>query len=177
VQYRGDLATLSSGLIRLALMKGYAGHKVDEFVSFVNVESLFQRLGIVVQESQEPDFGAYRSALKIVVNDEHGRSLAVGGVVFDQRYVRLSLINDFYFEVEPSGSFILVENLDVPGVVGDVGRFLASRNINIDSFDLSRNRKGGKAMALIKIDGELSLEAAQAMRAIANVVAVHGVTL
>jgi D-3-phosphoglycerate dehydrogenase len=91
--------------------------------------------------------------------------------------VRISLLNDFYFEVEPVGELLLIENEDKPGVIGDVGHFLASRQINIDSFNLSRNRRGGHAMAIIKVDGSVSPEIVQAMLDIKNVVKVHSVAL
>jgi len=177
LSYRGNLANLDHAIVRLSLMKGYANQVVDEWVSFVNVESLFGRLGIEVAEKQEPDFQSYKSAVKVRVTAPQGKILTVGGVVFDDQYVRISLINDFYFELEPSGSLLIVENNDRPGVVGDLGHFLAKNGVNIDSFELSRNRKGGRAMALIKFDGDAAAIDIAAMEAIANVNTVKAVTL
>jgi D-3-phosphoglycerate dehydrogenase len=111
------------------------------------------------------------------VSAQEGKELTVGGVVFDDRYARISLLNDFYFELEPTGEIVIVENNDRPGVVGDVGHFLASRGINIDSFALSRNKKGGRAMALVRVDSPLSPEAVAGLTKLNNVVAVHAVSL
>jgi D-3-phosphoglycerate dehydrogenase len=77
------------------------------------------------------------------------------------------------FEIDPSGTLILVENHDKPGVIGDVGHYLASKGINIDSFELSRNRKGGKAMALIKVDAERGAIDIKSMSALPNIVNVR----
>lgn len=175
--YRGDLASLDHSIVRLSLMKGFVGQVVDDYVSFVNVESHFERLGMTLSESKDPGFESYKSAIKVRVSGAGGHELTVGGVVFDNLYPRVSLVNDFYFEVEPSGEMLFVENNDRPGVVGDVGHFLAARGINIDSFALSRNRKGGHAMSIVKVDSAIGLETVEAMKKIANVVKVHAVTL
>jgi D-3-phosphoglycerate dehydrogenase len=133
-------------------MKGYASRVVDGFVSFVNAGQHFDKLGLSIEEDLDPDFDSYRSALKIKISGGVGQKLTIGGIVFDSKYPRISLINDYYFELDPKGTFILVVNHDQPGVVGALGTFLAGRGINIDSFDLARNRKGGEAMAMIGVD-------------------------
>jgi D-3-phosphoglycerate dehydrogenase len=89
----------------------------------------------------------------------------------------VTLVNDFYFEMEPEGTLLLVENHDRPGVIGDVGQFLASRGVNIDKFELSRNKRGGMAMSLIRLDSPLPDADLQDMRMIKNIVAVRPVFL
>ncbi len=169
LNYRGDLAGTNHNLIRLSFLKGFLTQVSNEHVSFVNAEQLREKMGLRFEEKEDPTFHNYKSALKIVVEGGNNESFAVGGVVFDKEYMRLSLINDFYFEVEPSGTLVLVENEDKPGVVGDLGQFLAMNGINIDSFELSRNRKGGKAMAVIKIDSDLDNDQVRLMQKIRNV--------
>ncbi len=177
ISYRGDLAQFDYSIVRLGFMKGYAAQRVDGYVSFVNVESHFASLGLSLRESQDPGFQSYKSALKVRALGPGGEELTVGGVVFDDRYIRISLINDFYFEIEPQGELLIIENNDRPGVIGDVGHFLATRGINIDSFALSRNKKGGRAMALVRVDSPMSPENVKAMHAINNVLAVNAATL
>ncbi len=177
LSYRGDLAVLDNSIVRLSFMKGYAQKVVDGHVSFVNIESHIDKLGVKLTEHADPEFQSYKSALKVRVHGGEGKELTVGGVVFDDRMLRLTLINDFFFELEPMGDLVIIENNDRPGVIGDVGHFLAARGINIDSFALSRNKKGGRAMALIRVDSPLSTENAAAMAQIKNVTAVHDATL
>ncbi|MCX6130750.1 MAG: phosphoglycerate dehydrogenase [Proteobacteria bacterium] len=153
--YRGDIAELDNSILRLSWMKGFATQVVDDYVSFVNVGKHIDRLGIEVTESTDASFASYNSALKIVVRGAQGQHFTIGGVVFEERHDRLTLYNDFHFEVEASGYLILIENLDRPGVIGDIGQYLARQGINISSFNLSRNRKGGKAMAIITVDSQV----------------------
>ena len=56
---------------------------------------------------------------------------------------------------------LAIENVDLPGVIGFVGTLLAKNNINIQQFELSRNQKGGKAMALVVVDEAVNKEIIQ----------------
>ena len=155
MQYRGDISDKDNSLVKLSFMKGYADQVVDGFVSFVNAGQEFEKLGIEITEETDPHFESYRSALKVTVTGNANETLTIGGIVFEERHLRLTLLNDFYFEVEPRGHMVLVQNEDKPGVIGDLGLQLAKANVNISSFNLSRNKKGGGAMALLGVDSPL----------------------
>ena len=158
VFYRGDLVDASHEFIRLGLMKGYLTYIKDKYVSYVNAEEEFVGTGLKIKEKNDVSFQSYKSALKIKVSNTTGDCISVGGVVFDQRFIKLSLINDFYFETSPSGHMLVIENEDKPGVIGMIGTILGEKGINIDSFDLSRSEKGKSAMALIKLDKVITAE-------------------
>lgn len=175
--YRGDLAHLNHSIIKLAFTKGYLGQVLDEYVSFVNVSALLERSGIKVTETKDPGFQSYKSAFKVRILGSGGKELTMGGVVFDEKYLRLTLINDFFFEVEPTGDLVVIENHDRPGVIGDIGHFMSTRGVNIDSFTLSRNRLGGRAMAILKTDSALTADAMAGLGQLANIIAVHKVHL
>ena len=72
---------------------------------------------------------------------------------------------------------LLVENDDKPGVIGDLGHFLGIKGVNIGTFELSRNRRGGKAMAVIRTDQEISTGDQQELAHIKNILKVHRVFL
>lgn len=84
-------------------------HIVDDYVSFVNVPK-FCRYSIIIEEENEASTTGYSSALKVLIEGAQGQSLVLGGTVFDQDKLRLSVINNFFFEAEPTGSFVLIEN-------------------------------------------------------------------
>lgn len=177
LKYRGSLANAEHALIKLSFMKGYASRISNDYVSFVNVETLFEKLGIQVSDREEPAFDSYRSALKITMNGPNGVNMTIGGIVFDDMIPKLSLINNFYFEVDPSGPMLLVENEDKPGVVGSIGVFLGDQGINIATFELSRNKTGGRAMSIIRVDQELTVDQIKQLSQIKNICSVHSVLL
>ena len=177
ILYRGGLADLDQSFIKLGFMKGYSERVVTEYVSYVNAQSHFERLGIKVEESLDKDFQSYKSALKIVLSNSKGEKLSVGGIVFEQEIIRLSLINNFYFEIKPDGHFLVIENEDKPGVIGDVGAYLAKKNVNIESFILSRESPGGIALALVKLDGQIPSDHVEEMIDIPFIKSVRAVRL
>lgn len=156
--YKGKLANLDHSLIRLAWMKGYLSCAVDSYISFVNAQATFSELGLELHEEIDPEIESFRSVLEVEVIFSNQQRLIVGGIVYDESNIRLSLIDGFVFEVEPKGNFLLVRNEDQPGVVGHIGTSLANHKINIDSFDLARRKIGGEAMALVKIDDQPSAD-------------------
>ena len=176
-QYRGDIAELDNSIIRLSFMKGYAKHVVDGFVSFVNASKEFEKLGIQSSETTDPGFTSYRSALKVTIQGSNGQSLTLGGVVFEDKHLRLTLVNDFYFEVEPTGNMVFIENEDRPGVIGSIGVELAKANVNISSFNLSRNKQGGKAMALLGVDSDVETSQMTKMKTIEHVTNARSIRL
>ena len=66
--------------------------------------------------------------------------------------VRLVRINDFYMEAVPEGYVLMLNNHDVPGVVGRVGTLLGARGINIAGLELGRERVGGMAISFFHVD-------------------------
>ncbi len=101
VLYRGDLADHDHSLIPLSFMKGYCAQVSDEMVSYVNARSVFKSLGISLTEKTDPDFFSYRSAVKFIATGEGEHRFVLGGLVFDETHLRVSLVNEFAFELEP----------------------------------------------------------------------------
>ena len=59
-----------------------------------------------MKEGTDSSFDSYHSAIKVFIKGDDGKELTLGGVVFDGKYPRLTLINDYYFEIEPSDVFL-----------------------------------------------------------------------
>ena len=59
-------------------------------------------------------------------------------------------------DVRPEGVMVLIQNKDVPGVIGRVGMILGDAGVNIAEYLLSRNSDSDTAFSIIKIDEKLS---------------------
>lgn len=153
--YRGNLDSSDWSMIKLSFLKSFLDDTVSEPVSFVNVLTIAEEKGISIEECEEKEFSDYESAIRIQVQGK-GKTLCIGGTVCGKTNLRLSYLNGFIFEIAPTGTVIVIENQDFPGVIGHVGTVLGVHQINIKQFELSRNQKGGKAMALVVIDGDIS---------------------
>jgi len=154
--YRGNLKVEESSLIKLSFLKELLKDTVDTAVTYVNVMKIAECRGLVIEENDDKDFSAYESAIRIRIIGEHDR-FSIGGTVFGAN-LRLSYINGYIFEINPSGTLLTIENDDTPGVIGYVGTSLANNGININRFELCRAKRGGSAMALVLIDDEISEE-------------------
>ena len=61
-------------------------------------------------------------------------------------------INGQHIEARPEGVLLLLENRDVPGIVGKIGSLLGERGVNIATMSLSRDAAGGKALTVLNLD-------------------------
>jgi D-3-phosphoglycerate dehydrogenase len=172
IVYRGELNREEGSLARRAFLKGFLGHASDEAVTFVNAEAKAAARGLQVEEADDPGFKDYQSAVKVIVSD-HERSFVIGGVVFGEGNYRLSLVNSFAFEVVPDGHILTMVNRDQPGVIGKVGTILGEHGVNISEFELSRNRRGGEAMAVIRVDEAVGKATLDQLRALPFIVSLR----
>lgn len=148
--YRGALSKQENTLLRLAFLKGFLESKYDQ-VSYVNVEQRAAKVGLRIEESNDPGFADYESALKCVLSCGE-QQFKIGGVVFGLLHRRITLVNGFVFEIEPQGTILATINHDIPGMIGVIGTTLGKYAINIKQFESSRNVRGGEAMSLICVD-------------------------
>ena len=63
---------------------------------------------------------------------------------------------DYQIDFSPIGSMLLIQNKDIPGVVGKIGTVLGFFKINIAEFILSRKDSDDIAYSIIKIDDKVS---------------------
>ena len=72
---------------------------------------------------------------------------------------------------------LVINNTDVPGVIGKMGNVLGANDINIAGFHLGRVKEGGKAVAVINIDSAPTSETIQTLLEISGVLNVNTITL
>ena len=51
-----------------------------------------------------------------------------------------------------TGTLLLLNNADKPGIVGLLGTLLAKHNVNIASMSLGRDTAGGRALTVLSLD-------------------------
>ena len=79
--------------------------------------------------------------------------------------------------MRPEGTLLLLENQDVPGVIGKVGTYLGSHAINIGGWRYGRDRTGGRAISFINLDSECPANVVQALRSLPDVFDARVITL
>lgn len=67
---------------------------------------------------------------------------------------------------------LLALHWDRPGTVAAVSNYMAKEHINIATFQLSRSKKGGKAMMTLEVDGEIPEDIVDRLRQFKNFIRI-----
>jgi len=76
---------------------------------------------------------------------------------------RVVTIKGRHVEARPKGVLLLLENNDVPGIVGQIGTLLGDHKVNIANMSLSRDHVGGEALTVLNLDSVPSPEIVEAI--------------
>lgn len=137
----------------IAAVKGALTPFLGEAVNFVNAERLAASRGIEVIRSIHHQAGEYPHLIGIRIAGEKG-TVEIAGTVFGERESRVVHFEGRQLEFRPEGKLLVIENLDVPGVVGRIGTLLGEAGSNIAEIHLSRESGGSEAMAVLRLDQE-----------------------
>lgn len=149
-----DLWGIDEGLrlpCTVAAIKGVLTPFLGEGVNYVNAERLAKSRGIEVVRSTHSAPGDYPQLLGVCLTGG-GRSVELDGTLFGERDARVVRFGGFRLEFRPEGKLLVMENRDVPGVVGRVGTLIAEAGINIADIHLARRDGGPEALAVMRLD-------------------------
>ena len=149
VEYLGEVGKLGTAPMTISVLKGLLQYQTEE-VNLVNARMVAEERGIKVVEATAAKTEDYTSLVRVVALTEKGET-SVSGTVFGTT-PRIVKINLFPIDAELAGGMLMLQNLDVPGVVGRVGTFLGEKGINIAGLKLGRKEAGGTAVSLINVD-------------------------
>jgi D-3-phosphoglycerate dehydrogenase / 2-oxoglutarate reductase len=172
VQASGEAAEREIRSVTTAVLRGLLTHMLSSAVNYVNAPAMARDRGMRVIESRTPQASDYLNSLQVEVQTASRRNV-VAGAVFGAGTLRLTRINDFRMEAVPEGHILLLNNRDVPGVVGRVGTLLGTRHINIAGIELGRERVGGMALSLIHVDEPVSPEVLDELRTLPEIVSAQ----
>lgn len=166
ITYSGRLVDMETRPLNRAIQRGYL-RRITTDVNDVNAPRVMKRLGIegeIVKSSLERD---YTELIRIEAIDDKGGSYNIEGTLMGKsQRPRLTFVNGRDVEAPLEEKYLLVlENDDVPGIVGMLGTVLAKHGLNISNMSLSRNSIGGVALNMCGLDSRPSKEALAEVRA------------
>jgi len=122
-------------------------------VNFVSAPAVAAMRGMVVEEMTRAGDGDYESFVTLTVTTPKFER-SVGGTVFHDGKPRILSIKGIEVDAEFTPSMIYVSNEDKPGFIGRFASVLGDAGVNIATFALGRDQKGGSAVALVSVDDE-----------------------
>ena len=166
IEYLGEASKLMTEPLTISILKGLLQHQTED-VNLVNAKLVAEERGIKVAETKTSKTEDYTSLIRVItITDTEETSIS--GVIFGNN-PKITMINDFRIEAVLSGGILMLENLDVPGVVGLLGTFLGKKGINIANFQLGRTKPGGTAISLINVDNVVSQDVLNELVKLPNV--------
>lgn len=163
--YNGEVAQKETKLITLAFLKGFLEPIVTgSEVNYVNAEMFVRARGIEVIESKSSKSDRYTSLITVTFTTNE-RQLTIKGTVFGHEELRLVDFFGYNVDFELTTPFALaIQNIDQPGMIGQIGTILGAAKVNIATLRLSRNKKGEKAVAFLGVDNEVPDDALHLIR-------------
>lgn len=175
ITYSGGVSKMETRPLTHAILKGFLGAFTDRPVNYVSAPALAKEKGIRVQEtfsSNEEDFGG---AVRIKLEGLSEGPDEIWGTVFRKKYPRIVRFGKIFMDAIPEGSMIIIQNIDRPGVIGNVGTLLGRHDINIGRFQLGRLKD--RALCMVNVDTPADDSVLEELRALPNILSVRQVRL
>ncbi len=157
ITYWGKIVDLDANTITRAIQRGYLRRVSGNEVNFVNAPSLMHRLGIQVETVKSNNDCGYTELMAVDAITPDGKIFSAQGTLIGKNaQPRIVNINSREVEVLAEGGLVVLENSDVPGMVGTIGTILGKDRVNIADMSLSRLTPGGTAYMVVRVDTEPS---------------------
>jgi D-3-phosphoglycerate dehydrogenase / 2-oxoglutarate reductase len=157
VEVRGEITQYDVKVLELASLKGVFADVVEDNVSYVNAPLLAAERGLEVRLLTDHDSPEHRNLITLRGTLADGAQVSVSGTLVGVRQSeRLVEIDGFDLEVELSEHLAFLTYEDRPGIVGQIGRILGDADVNIAGMQVSRDRKGGKALVALSVDSAIA---------------------
>jgi len=136
-----------------AVLRGFLSGSNLKDVNNVNVRSVAQSLGLTVEEKKSDEPVTFNEWVHVQAFNDGKKLVSAGGTFFgspnNPRIVRLFSTP---VEIPISGTLLLLNNKDRPGIVGYLGTLLGKHKVNIANMSLTRDTAGGLALTVLNLD-------------------------
>jgi D-3-phosphoglycerate dehydrogenase len=157
IEYKGEFHGLDLSPVTTAILKGLLTPIVSDDVNFVNAQVLAKERGIKVTEATQAMVEDYSNLITVRVMTSDGEG-TVSGTVFGKNDARIVVINNFRLEMIPEGHLALIQNVDIPGSIGEIGTKLGQFNVNISRMHVGQEEDGERNIIFLQLDTPLADE-------------------
>jgi len=112
-------------------------------VNNVNVRSVAQSIGITVEEKNRTNGDVQRMGACPGVQQRKKTGFRRRYILWFAHNPRIVRLFSQSVEIPVTGTLLLLNNTDKPGIVGHLGTLLAKHKVNIASMSLAATRRAG----------------------------------
>ncbi len=146
ISYIEEIKDKEESLTR-AVFEGFLS-QFTEGVNFINA-------GIIAREKGIEYTVKFKSSVSvpgdIIINT--GGTQIRGSIIGGKP--RITGYNGYIVDVPLAGNLIIIDNDDVPGVIGKIGTVIGRNKLNIGSMEVGRDKELCSAVTIIEIDGAI----------------------
>jgi len=176
ISYGGEISNYDLSPLTMAAVKGILFPILQETVNFINATSLASKRGITIKESRLSREQEFVTLVELEIKTDK-ETLNVFGTLSANKKPRIVKINGYYVEVSPHGDMLVIQNLDKPGIIGNLGTLLAKHDINIAGMTFGRDTPGGKSISVLNIDTPVSADILKQIRKIKNILEARAIKI
>jgi D-3-phosphoglycerate dehydrogenase len=167
VTYCGELAEIQKhDIITRIILQEILNPILNEPVNLVNAPAVAENRGFIITEGKRTDAKGYKNLISIEVESE-GNQVSVEG--FLGKEPKIVRINGYQVNVKTEGTMIIARYKDIPGIIGSIGVKLGEHNINIAKMQVGRQKPGGEAVMVLKVDQKVSKDVEEDIKSLPNV--------
>jgi len=157
IEYEGAITSLNTKPVTSVLLKGLLT-PILEGVNMVNAPVIAKERDIEIAESKiESRECNYTNLITLTVVTSQTERVIKGTLFGDEP--RIVEVNNIKLEASLSDTMLYVQNEDKPGLIGNIGKLLGDKNVNIANFHLGRSDSSDNtekdALALVEIDSNI----------------------
>jgi len=167
IELAGKSLHKAAGTVERAAMVGLLREHLADPVNMINVAQVAESRGIKIKTSTIEEPTQAGPALTIEVHGPEGavddathaadKTRKIVGRVYEDLKPRVVEINGYHMDMTPDGIMVLLQNEDLPGMIGHVGSAFGNAKVNIADMTISRRSTGGDkptALMTLKVDAE-----------------------
>jgi D-3-phosphoglycerate dehydrogenase len=177
VRQQGEFASHPAQPLVVAALKGILSSALGDSINYVNAGLEAKERGIRVLEVKDDasrDFAG--GSLQLTSRSPKGNH-SVTGAVFADGELRITTIDEFPVNVNPSRHMLFTRHRDMPGIIGQLGSLLGEHNVNIASMQVGRRIVRGDAVMVLSVDDPIPPSLLAIIHGINGIQEAHPVTL
>lgn len=176
IKFFGDITGTHTQPVVTSILRGALMLSMGDEVNSVNAPYIARDRGIDVSKSEHKTKGGFENSVQVIFTDNSSKDYEITFTSLSHEPLVVSLMNTLT-EFKPDGILLIIENKDVPKVVGMTGMFLGDQDINIARMEMSRDSRGGTARCVITIDDLLSPDAIKKIQGMENILSAVAIDL
>lgn len=170
--YTGEITKRNISLVTDSFMVGLLKPALEDGVNLVSAPHLIAERGIKTNITTTSGTSDFTSLITAKINTQNGE-IEISGTVFGKNEPRIVDINGYGVEAILNEYMIILFGKDKPGLIGNIGRLLGNKNINIAHMAFGRKESGGNAITIINVDAAIPPECLQEFEQIDHIDAAY----